>query len=165
MVKADSPQSIPQDQRDTGGTLNNLLFSKCTPAAIAADPTLKAKCSFQYPVAITKHSIDWAKMESVRSPQVTGIDADHPGQAQAQAVLSSIFFCLMVIMILNGLLAMVPMIVGHLLGDLNQSPILGSKFNGAGSGNGQKSGLAGFGSAFANAVGNPLKKFSGVVGK
>ena len=104
-------------------------------------------------------------MESVRSPQVTGIDADHPGQAQAQAVLSSIFFCLMVIMILNGLLAMVPMIVGDLLGDLNQSPILGSKFNGAGSGNGQKSGLAGFGSAFANAVGNPLKKFSGVVGK
>ena len=158
-VKADSPLAVPKGDRDTGGTMNKLLFANCTPAAIAKDPTLKEKCAFQYPIGLIRTSIDWGVMESTRQPPVDNIDSTNPGKAETQVVLSSIFFCLMVVMVLNGLLAMVPMIVGDLLGDLNQSPILGRDFAGGG---GSKGSIVG---SLTKAVGNPLSKFGGLIGK
>ena len=130
-VKADNPNAIPKGDRDEGGALNKLLYAKCTPKDIANDPTLKAKCAFTYPISLARHTIHWDKMEAAHDPAVTPTDV--PGQAISRMVLSSLFFCLMVVFVLNGVLQVVPMIVGDLLGDLNQSPIIGSFGGGAGS--------------------------------
>jgi hypothetical protein len=158
-VKADSPLPVPQGTRDAGGTLNNLLFSKCTPDAIKKDPTLQQQCAFKYPISLTQTGIDWEAMASARSPAVVQGTATSLGQAESQNVLSSLFFCLMTVFVLNGVLAVVPMIVGDLLGDLNQSPILG----GIGIGGAKAPSGSGVGNALAKA--NPFKSFAGLIGR
>ena len=84
---------------------------------------------------------------------------DVPGQAIARQVLSAVFFCLMTVFVLNGIMAVVPSIVGDMLGDLNQSPILGNI--------GQRTGNSGggLGDMAAKAVGAPFKKITGRIGK
>ena len=165
-VKADSPQAIPRDSTDTGGALNQLLYSKCTREQIAADATLAKKCNFTYPLTIARHSIDWAKMETTHQPAITADPSGKVGQAISHNVMSSLFFCLMTVFILNGVLQVVPKIVGDLLGDLNQSPIIGSfGKSGAGGGGGGIFSKLLKNSSFLNNTGSSLRGGLGNLGR
>ena len=171
-VKADNPKATPIASTDAAGITRGLKQAKCTDAAIAADSTLAAQCNFTYPLSLALHTINWKIMELAYNstsgntaivPAQSGSPlADVIGLQISRNVLSSIFFCLMVVFIMNGILAVVPMIVGDLLGDLNQSPILGNV--GAGGQGGASPGKSLTNlvkNAMSKTVGNPMGMLGG----
>lgn len=162
-IKADNPTppiAASKDPRQQGGFLNNQLETECTKQKMEAIPALKKACSYGYNVSVSMESIDWNLMAKARTnpavvvPPVkagqTAPTADaetQAGQQIAREVMGALFFCFMVVFILNGLLAVVPMIAQDLMGDLGQSPDLMGAFGGAGGG-----------------VGNIFNKISNMVG-
>ncbi len=150
-VKADIPADVGVANTNMGaavniasqdirGVLEGLKYSRCTPEFIAADVTgnLARACKFTYPLAVWTQDIQWNRMAAARVPAVVVPPGYTPvrdaagnnsaeltaGQVIMHEVLASLFFCLMVVFVMNGLLAIVPNMVADLVGDSGQTPNL-----------------------------------------
>jgi len=165
-VKASNPTasgSAPAtDSTDDGGVLSGLKYSKCNKTAIAADTTgtLAKFCGFVYPMYVWVDGIDWKLLATARIvngtqgavlpngyPEVkdaAGVNDPklQAGQFVLREVLAACFFCVMVVFIMNGLVAIVPAIVGDLLGDAMQSPNLSEALKSKTAGDGKESGMS-----------------------
>lgn len=161
---ADADAKIPIESRDLGGITDNLAYSKCTKSNLdaaekqgGANNPLKQFCDAQYNIRVTMKSIDWERLAAARTPAVTNATPkqnETPEQAAgkqiARQVIASVFFCVMVVFVLNGLLAVVPRIISDLVGDALQSADLNSLFSGV-QGSNQKN-------SFSSKIGEAIGK-------
>ena len=156
-IKADKDYKDPAINTplitDQAGITRGLGYNpKCTSENLAKNPVDKKFCDATYPVSKLINQVNWAQMEAVRMPKPT--PTAQPGQQIADEVLASVFFCCMVVFILNGLQSIVPMVATDLLGDLRQSPNLGGAFSGKGS-------KGGLGSVLSSKIGGPIGQLRG----
>ena len=152
---ADKDTKPPIESKDKGGVVDDLNYSACTDKNMKADKSgaLKKFCDAQYTIRLQLKNIDWDKMAAARTPAVSADGGATPGQQIAREVLSAVFFCCMVVFILNGMLVVVTSIILDLVGDSVQSPDLNTAF-GSGFGGKQGGGIAGI----LNRATAPLKR-------
>lgn len=105
------------------GVAGKIVNSKCSEALQRTDPAAYEICKQSRPIQFWRDSIDWEKLEAVRSPAVRAV-ADHPGQQISREVLSAAIFAALVVFLMNGLLAVVPMVANDLVGESQMSPNL-----------------------------------------
>lgn len=137
--EADKDTKVPIESKDIGGVVDDLNYSACTDKNMKADKSgaLKKICDAQYTIRAQLKNIDWDKMAAARKPAVSVEGDAKPGEQIAREVLSAVFFCCMVVFILNGMLKVVTSIILDLVGDFGQTADL----NALGSGpNGQQGG-------------------------
>lgn len=129
-IKASTGEErVPIEQRTLGGIIP-VDNSSCTEAN-ANDPRLALICSKKYDIQATLKYVDWDKLAAARTPTMPEtVDGITRGQKVREEVLASLFFCCVVVFMLNGLLAVIPMITADLLGDLGQSPNITGLFSG-----------------------------------
>jgi hypothetical protein len=146
-VKASSnPTPTPIAGTAVGGVVDKLAWSRCNPKEIEKDATgvLKTICGFSYPISGMLQNVNWDVMAAARTPVVDigtlpavewvenedgTLNPDLTrGKQIAREVLSALAFCCMVVFLLNGILAVVPMITGDILGDFGQSANLSQSF-------------------------------------
>lgn len=130
LVKTENPTDAPINNVDTAGFWKHLKKSDCTQEKIDADDSpeqiLKKACASFFPQGEEWTIIDWEQMAKIRNPGVTfAAPIDTAGQQIQTEVVSSLFFCVMVVFILNGLLSVISMVITDLFGDLMQSPNMG----------------------------------------
>lgn len=165
---ADANTTPPIASRDLGGIADNLTYSQCTQANLAqaeqqggANNPLKQFCDAQYNIRVTLKSIDWERLAAARQPPVANVTptgnqtpAQAAGQQIARQVIAAVFFCVMVVFVLNSMLAVIPRIISDLVGDALQSADLNSIFIGAQS----RSSSGGLAGSISNAI-------SGIAGR
>lgn len=148
---ADANTIPPIASRDLGGIADNLTYSQCTQANLDAaqagltqqqrdngvQSPLKQFCDAQYNIRVTLKSIDWERLAAARQPPVANVTptgnqtpAQAAGQQIARQVIAAVFFCVMVVFVLNSMLAVIPRIISDLVGDALQSADLNSIFIG-----------------------------------
>ena len=139
-IKGDNATPAPVTSKDQGGTHNGTKYTGCTPDAIKADTsgTLKKVCETVYEFKVSSQNVNWDLLAAAHQPAITPSAGKTAGQEIEAELLASLFFSVMVVFVLNGLLAVIPMIISDILGDLGQSPDLGGAFSG---GSGGKPGI------------------------
>lgn len=160
---ADVDTIPPIASRDLGGIADNLTYSQCTKENLAqaekqggANNPLKQFCDAQYNIRVTLKSIDWERLAAARQPPVANVTptgnqtpAQAAGQKIAQQVIAAVFFCVMVVFVLNAMLAVVPRIISDLVGDALQSADLNSIFIGGRGRSSSEGGISGISNAIS----------------
>ena len=96
-------------------------------------------CGWSFPIKLDAQFLDWNLMAKARelqgppvaidpakaSPTVSTTNIDDKGQQIAREVLAACVFCAVILFLLNGLMALVPIMAYDILGDFGQSPSLG----------------------------------------
>ncbi len=133
-IKADNPTPPTINVKDAGGLFNQAKYSDCTPNNIKADTTgnLKKVCNTFYGFKLQMNRIDWGMMAAAHQPPLPAPTTGTADQQMSRMVLASLFFCCMVVFVLNGVLGIVPAIGTDLLGDYGQSADLASLGGGKG---------------------------------
>lgn len=175
---ADADFRTPLAAANLGGVADNLANSQCTPEKLkqaaaglppGASNPLKTACNAKYDISARLNKIDWERMAAARSPavaNVTPVGEETQGQAAgkkiAQEVIAAVFFCVMVVFVLNGILAVVPKIINDLVGDALQSADLNDIFlKKDGAGGGQRSeAVKGAGQSFSAAASSMASKLT-----
>ncbi|MFZ4540916.1 MAG: type IV secretion system protein [Rickettsiales bacterium] len=141
LVKGDKGNGIgPSGLRDAYGGARGQLFNQCSQDPQNPDTADRAEaCASNYPVQIYKHGIDWNQMAATRNPAVAASGTATPAQAISREITASILFACMVVFILKGLVAVVPMIAQDVMGDFAQTPNLGAIAGGTGGFSGRMS--------------------------
>jgi hypothetical protein len=171
---ADVDTIDPLDSRDLGGITDNLPYSECTKENIdkavaegGPNHPLKQFCDARYSIRVALRDIDWVRLAAARQPPVENVTPKEnqtpqqaAGQQIARQVIAAVFFCVMVVFVLNGLVAVVPKIISDLVGDALQSADLNSLFGNV-QGGGQQNSLSGKIGAAISGLGGSIKPKGG----
>jgi hypothetical protein len=141
-----------------GGLFSGARESNCNQKDIDADTSgkLKKACSFGYPLKVWMRSLDWEMMAKARRiggnaitpadlpdrfPEVKNKDGVNQFSLQAgqfilREVMAASFLCALIVFVMNGLMRVVPTVIGGSLGDNVQSANLANISEGIASGGG-----------------------------